>query len=89
MRVKNVFEHPLRKTMINRLLSQVRNVNIDDDAPLESKITLMYKSCIYKEIIRPLVIIDREVNQLSWRQLEIKYQVTINQLRWIVNDFSE
>lgn len=84
MNVKASKVHPLRLTMINRLLNHIRDSNIEDHTALSKKDELTFKSFPYKEIVRPLVIIDKETKKLTVQQLSIKYQLSAMQIRWII-----
>lgn len=77
MNVKTIKVHPLRLAMVNRLLSHIRGVDIPDDKELSKKDEMTFKSYPYKEIVRPLVIIDKETKRLSTQQLSVKYQLSI------------
>lgn len=84
MKVKTSKVHPLRLTMINRLLNHIRDSKNGDNAALSKKDELTFKSFPYKEIVRPLVIIDKETKNLTIQQLSIKYQLSTMQIRWII-----
>ena len=86
MNTKKKYEHPLRNIMINRFLSYVRNEIIEDNTPIKNDILIMFSTYPYKEIVRPLITVDRLQNKLTYGQLKTKYQLSMMQLKFMMNE---
>lgn len=71
--------HPLRDVMIERVCSEVYKM---EQKNITDKFKEVFQLSCYKEIIKPLIVIDKDVHSLQ--ELSIKYQISKQEVRTIL-----
>lgn len=75
----------LRYKMIRKYLTEI--VEKDSDSITEECIERLDRSYRYLEIVRPMIIQDRNIREMTYQQLAIKYRVSEGQVRRIVFNY--
>jgi hypothetical protein len=82
---KSAFENEKNKERVILLLVNYLGIQFKDP---EHKLEVVSKlrAMSYTQLIRPLVLRDRKNLLLSYGQLSIKYECSINAIRYILNN---
>lgn len=78
-------DHFKREEMILRLAHYFKLSKAEDYRNLEPEIKALWGHHPYINIVRPLVRYDRYNKEMSYKMLSIRYDITIRQVRRMIN----
>ena len=79
IQVRKKYDHPYRDKMIEKLCIEVYKIKPEN---MTDKLKETFSLSCYKEIIKPLIYIDKNI--LTEGEMQIKYQLTRQEIRTII-----